>query len=173
MVLWSTAYSSIAVCLILFAHHKLDRTPLFLCSEAENVIKKKGVSCWLWCYKGGQILLDVQVPHQPWHVNKNPCCNDGKRVLWGGVKEQDAADAGPLRGGKNQGIRSPPPFIGSCRGCDGHVDSFGPPEHNDSHSCNDYSRRSPCFGWIGRGMVRRLRFMDGKIRWKFVFLGGG
>jgi hypothetical protein len=29
--------------LILFAHHKLDRAPLFLCSEAENVVKKKGV----------------------------------------------------------------------------------------------------------------------------------
>jgi hypothetical protein len=41
---------------------------------------------------------------------KNPCCDDGKRVLQQGVKEQDAADACPSRGGKNQGIGSPLPF---------------------------------------------------------------
>jgi hypothetical protein len=35
------AYSSVAVHLILFAHHEPDRAPLFLCSEAENLVKKK------------------------------------------------------------------------------------------------------------------------------------
>jgi hypothetical protein len=37
MVLWPTAYSGIAVRLILFAHHKPDCTPLFLWSETENL----------------------------------------------------------------------------------------------------------------------------------------
>jgi hypothetical protein len=37
------AYSGIVVRLILFAHHKPDHAPLFLCSEAENVVKKKRV----------------------------------------------------------------------------------------------------------------------------------
>ncbi len=47
--------------------------------------------------------------------------------------------AGPPGGGKNQGIRSPPPSIGSGHSRDGPVDSFGPPKCNESHSCNDYS----------------------------------
>ena len=47
---------------------------------------------------------------------------------------------------KFRGLRSPPPSQGSGRGCDGPVDSFGPPECNESHSCNDYSRCSPRFG---------------------------
>ncbi len=37
MVLWPTAYSGVAVHLILFAHHKPDRAPLFLWSETENL----------------------------------------------------------------------------------------------------------------------------------------
>jgi hypothetical protein len=47
---------------------------------------------------------------------------------------------------KIKGIRSPPPSTGSGRGRDGPVDSFGPPECNESHSYNDYSRCSPPFG---------------------------
>jgi hypothetical protein len=126
----------VAVHLILFAHHTPDCAPLFLCSEAD---KKK-------CCKGSQILLDVREPHQPWHESKTPCWGDGKRVLQRGVKEQDAADAGVPGGRKNQGIGCPPPSQGSGRGRDGPVDSFDPPEHDESHSRNDYSRCSPCFG---------------------------
>ncbi len=37
MVLLPMAYSGVAVSLILFAHHKPDRAPLFLCSETENL----------------------------------------------------------------------------------------------------------------------------------------
>ena len=37
MVLWPMAHSGIAVCLILFAHHKPDPAPLFLWSETENL----------------------------------------------------------------------------------------------------------------------------------------
>jgi hypothetical protein len=37
MVLWPTAYSGVAVHLILFAHHKPDCAPLFLWSETENL----------------------------------------------------------------------------------------------------------------------------------------
>jgi hypothetical protein len=47
---------------------------------------------------------------------------------------------------KNQWIGSPPPSRGSGRGHVGPVESFGPPECNESYSCNDYSQCSPCFG---------------------------
>ncbi len=37
IVLWPMAYSGVAVCLILFAHHKPDCAPLFLWLETENL----------------------------------------------------------------------------------------------------------------------------------------
>ncbi len=101
--------------LILFAHHKPDCAPLFLCLEAKNVIKKKGGSCWLLCCEGIQIFLCVWKTHGSWHESKNPCCDDGKRVPQQGVKEQDAADSGLPGGEKNQGIGSPLPLQGSGR----------------------------------------------------------
>ncbi len=78
------------------------------------------------------IIVLKRWPNSSWCVRaisiNNPCCNDGKRVLQSGVKEQDATDADSLGGGKSQGIGSPPPSQGSGRGCDGLIDSFAPPQ---------------------------------------------
>ena len=53
-----------------------------------------------WCVRAPLILTCKSY---------NPCCNDGKRVLQQGVKEQDAVDAGPPGVGKIRGLDPPHP----------------------------------------------------------------
>jgi hypothetical protein len=94
--------------LILFSHHKPDRAPLFLCLEAENVIKKKGVWYHVDCRAAKAVFLVSVIHINPDMRVKIPSAMMAKRVLQQGVKEQDAEDAGLPGGGKNQGIGSPP-----------------------------------------------------------------
>jgi hypothetical protein len=142
------AYSGVVVHLILFAHHKLDSAPLFLCSEAENVVKKKGVPYHVdYCAaKAAKFFLMCKSHIKPDMRIKIPAVMMAKGYSDEESKNRTLQMQVRQDVEKFRGLDPPRPPEAKCRGCDGPVDSFSPPECDESHFCNDYSQCSPCFG---------------------------